>query len=300
MLDVVALRALQQVHVRGTLARAAESLGFTPSAVSQQIKRLERQVGVTLIAPAGRGVVLTPAGRALVDSSSDVFATIEAARNAARSVAEGAAEGAVEIVAFSTAIRGLLAPVLQQLRRQHPRLELRICEEDPARALQLVDTGLTDIAIVHDADGAPLSMSRSLRHTQIHVDVGDVAVPAAHPLAASESLSTGDLRDQVWVTSPPGTVCHDWFRHLFAWTDIPEVLHSADDFSTQMALVAEGDVFALVPRLARPQPPPGVVVLPLSGPPSREVRAVWRSSSDASPGIRAVIAALAPAQPVAP
>ena len=193
-----------------------------------------------------------------------------------------------------------LAPVLQQLRRQHPRLELRIGEEDPARALQLVDTGLTDIALVHDADGAPLPMSRSLRHTQVHVDVGDVAVPAAHPLAARESLSSGDLRDQVWVTSPPGTVCHDWFRHLFAWTDIPEVRHSADDFSTQMALVAEGDVFALVPRLARPQPPPGVVLRPLSDPPSREVRAVWRSSSDASPGIRAVIAAVTPAQSAAP
>ena len=62
MIDVNALRALHSVATHGTLALAAAELGFTSSAVSQQIKRLEKQLGTRVLASAGRGVVLTPAG----------------------------------------------------------------------------------------------------------------------------------------------------------------------------------------------------------------------------------------------
>jgi DNA-binding transcriptional LysR family regulator len=102
------------------------------------------------------------------------------------------------------------------------------------------------------------------------------------------------------VTSSPGTVCHRWFRRLFAGLpEDPDVRHLVDDFATQVALVAAADVVALIPRLARPALPVDVVVRPLRRPLTREVRAAWRISADASPGIRAVLAALPTTPPTA-
>src|ERR1700722_3254692 len=110
MIDVGALQALRSVAALGTLARAADELGFTASAVSQQIKRLERQVGVPVLAPAGRGVVLTPAGQAIVDSAPEVFQALERCAGAAQSVAEGAPRGTLRLAAFSTTPTGCQPP----------------------------------------------------------------------------------------------------------------------------------------------------------------------------------------------
>src|SRR3954451_21328933 len=126
MIEVGALRALRSVAALGTLARAADELGYTASAVSQQLKRLERQVGVPVLAQAGRGVVLTPAGQAIVDSAPEVFQALERCAEAAKSMADGAPRGTLRVVAFSTAIRGLLAPKLGQIAERCPELRLRI------------------------------------------------------------------------------------------------------------------------------------------------------------------------------
>jgi len=295
MIEVGALRALRSVAALGTLARAADELGFTASAVSQQIKRLERQVGVPLLAPAGRGVVLTPAGQAIVDSAADVFQALERCAEAAQSVADGAPRGTLRVAAFSTGIRGLLAPVLRGLSASCPDLRLHLTEQDPGPALHSVDAGTADLALVHDADGLPAPLPPSLTQRPVHTDIGDVVMSRAHPLARLDRpLAGADLAGHAWVTSPPGTVCHQWFRRLVA--DVPEdpdVRHLVDDFASQLSLVASGGVLALIPRLARPPLGEELVARPLRRPPKREVHAAWRRSADASPAIRAVLAELA-------
>ena len=295
MIEVGALRALRSVAALGTLARAADELGFTASAVSQQIKRLERQVGVPLLAPAGRGVVLTPAGQAIVDSAADVFQALERCAEAAQSVADGAPRGTLRVAAFSTGIRGLLAPVLRGLSASCPDLRLHLTEQDPGPALHSVDAGTADLALVHDADGLPAPLPPSLTQRPVHTDIGDVVMSRAHPLARGDRpLAGADLAGHAWVTSPPGTVCHQWFRRLVA--DVPEdpdVRHLVDDFASQLSLVASGGVLALIPRLARPPLGEELVARPLRRPPKREVHAAWRRSADASPAIRAVLAELA-------
>jgi DNA-binding transcriptional LysR family regulator len=294
MIDVGALRALRSVAALGTLARAADELGFTTSAVSQQIKRLERQVGVPVLAPAGRGVVLTPAGLAIVESAPDVFEALERCAEAARSVAKGTPRGTVRVVGFSTAIRGLLAPAILRLSTRYPRLRVHITEQDSGQALHSVDTGTGDIALVHDADGLPASLPTSLTQRHLHTDVGDIVMNRTHPLARLDPpLAVADLAGHAWVTSPPGSVCHQWFRRLFA--DVPEhpdVRHLVDDFATQLSLVASGGVVALMPRLARPPLGEGLVSRPLQRQPKREVHAAWRRSASASPAIQAVLAEL--------
>jgi DNA-binding transcriptional LysR family regulator len=296
MIDVGALRALRSVAALGTLARAADELGFTASAVSQQIKRLERQVGVPVLAPAGRGVVLTPAGQAIVDSAPEVFQALERCVEAAQSVSEGAPRGVLRVVAFSTAIRGLLAPTILRLSTRCPDLRVHITEQDPDQALHSVDAGTADLALVHDADGLPAPLPPSLTQRHVHTDIGDVVVNRTHPLARLDSpLADSDLTGHTWVTSPPGTVCHQWFRRLFAGvSEDPDVRHLVDDFATQLSLVASGDVVALIPRLARPPLGAGLVSRPLRRQPKREVHAAWRRSANASPAIQAVLAELAP------
>ena len=294
MIDVQALRALRSVAAAGTLVLAAEKLGFTPSAISQQIKRLERQLGVPVLAPAGRGVVLTAAGRALVDAAPEVFDALERCAGAAWSVGQGAARGTLRVVAFSTAIRGLLAPVLPRLSTGVPDLRVLIAEQDPDQALHSVEAGTADLAIIHDADGLPAVLPPSLTQRHLHTDVGDVVMRSAHPLAQLDRALTGaDLAGQAWVTSPPGTVCHQWFRRLCA--DVPEdadVRHLVDDFSTQLSLVAAADVLALIPRLARPPLGEGLVCRALQRQPTRQVHAAWRRSADSTPAIHAVLAEL--------
>jgi DNA-binding transcriptional LysR family regulator len=293
MIEVGALRALCSVATLGTIARAAQHLDFTPSAVSAQIKRLEQQVGVPLLAAAGRGVVLTPAGHALVDASADVFESLERSAEAARSVAEGRPSGVLRVAAFSTAIRGLLALRLPALASRCPDLRLAITERDPDQAVQAVAAGTADLAIIHDADGLPPPLPASLTQVHIHTDVGDLVMHRSHRLAAARTVSGRDLAGHAWVTSPPGTVCHQWFQRLIAsQPGRPDVRHLIDDFATQLALVGAGGVIALIPRLARPVLGDDLVVRPVDPPPMRQVCAVWRRSAHASPAVRAVVSEL--------
>lgn len=293
MMDVDALVSLRAVATYGTVARAATERGFTPSAVSQQVKRLERQVGARLLAPAGRGVVLTPAGRALVGAADDVLCALERGRTAAANAAGGEPEGVVRVAAFSTAVRGLLAPVLPALAARHPRLRVDVTELDPDPALDALALGAVDAAVVHDADGLPPEVPSGLEQEHLLTDVGDVVLRRDHPLAAGERLTATRLKGQAWVTSPPGTVCHRWFQRLVAThPGRPDVRHVVDDFSTQLALVEAGGAIALVPRLARPPLGPDLVARPVTPRPRREVTLVRRTSSARSPAVRALADAL--------
>lgn len=293
MIDVGALRALCSVAALGTIARAAQDLGFTPSAVSQQIKRLEQQIGVPLLATAGRGVVLTSAGQALVAAAADVFGALERSAEAARSVAAGSPRGVLRVAAFSTAIQGLLAPLLPALASRCPGLRLAITEHDPDPAVHAVTAGAAELAIIHDADGLPPPVPASLTQLLLHTDAGDLVMHRSHRLAAVPTVCGRDLAGHAWVTSPPGTVCHQWFQRLLAGQPgQPDVRHQTGDFATQLALVATGEVIALIPRLARPPLTGDFIVRPVDPPPVRQVSAVWRRSADASPAIRAVVGEL--------
>ena len=299
MLDPQALRALAAISLTGSVAGAADELGFTASAVSQQVKRLSVQVGVPLTARVGRGVVLTPAGQALVDAAPEVFAALERASDAARRRSATVA-GTLRLAAFSTAVRGLVTPRLPGLAAAFPALDLAIDELDPAEAAAALSSGAAELALVHDMDGVALPLPAGVRSRAVHTDVGDVIVRSDHPLAQRRSLTGRDLVGSTWVTSPPGTACHDWFQRLFVGAETnPRVLHRVDDFSTQLALVEAGGVTALIPRLARPALPASVRAVPVEPAPVRRVDAVWRASSESNPALLAVIDALAGESPAA-
>src|SRR5579863_2273795 len=107
MLDLVSVRSLIAIHDHGSVAEAAASLGFTPSAVSQQVKRLERQSGCQLLEHVGRGVILTERGRLVAEHGRGLLAEMEALENVALG-RDRPPSGELRIAAFSTACRGLI------------------------------------------------------------------------------------------------------------------------------------------------------------------------------------------------
>src|ERR1700754_2201885 len=106
MIDLPALTSLRAVATHGSVVSAADSLGFTPSAVSQQVKRLERQTGVPLLERVGRGVMLTGHGRHLVEEGTRLLTDLEAVEAGLHRRASTVA-GRLRVTAFSTAMRGL-------------------------------------------------------------------------------------------------------------------------------------------------------------------------------------------------
>ncbi|MET7711482.1 LysR family transcriptional regulator [Streptomyces sp. NPDC005407] len=292
MLDLGRLRALHAVSVHGSVAAAAIALGYTPSAVSQQIAKLERETRTPLLERRGRGVALTDEARHLAATAQELLAIVERAETTLEE-RRGQPTGRLTIGAFASAARGLLPGVLAELGRRHPGLDARMTEVDPHLSIDLVARGMIDLALAHDWDIAPLPAPEGVEQAVIGDDLCDLLVPDGHPLASRVSVRREDLAGQRWICQPPGTVCHDWLvRTLRAAGCEPDLAHQAEEYHTQLALVAAGLGIALIPRLGRGPLPAGVVALALDPVPKRRLYALWRTGAARRPAITATVESL--------
>ncbi|MFE9371896.1 LysR family transcriptional regulator [Streptomyces sp. NPDC006711] len=292
MLDLARLRALHAVHVHGSVAAAAAALGYTPSAISQQITKLERETRTTLLERKGRGIALTEDALQLASAAQELLAIVERTETTLEE-RRGQPTGVLSVGAFATAARGLLPAALAALAREHPALQTRLSEVDPHLSVDLVAKGLIDLAVAHDWDIAPLPAPDGVQHAPIGDDHCDILVPAGHPLAARPVIRRADLAHEPWICQPPGSVCHDWLvRTLRADGHEPDLRHQAVEYHTQLALVQAGLGVALVPRLGRGPLPEGVVALPLTPVPTRRLYALWRTGAARRPAIKAAVQAL--------
>ncbi|MCZ4500052.1 MAG: LysR family transcriptional regulator [Marmoricola sp.] len=298
MLDLLALRSLEAVDQHGSVVAAAESLGFTPSAVSQQIKRLERQSGVELLERVGRGVILTGTGRILVAEGSRITAELERLETDLHAHA-GQATGELGLIGFSTAMRGLIGPVAAAAMAAHPGLRLRLAEVEPWAAVDQVATGQADVAVVHRWGDVPIDIPDHLDRRTVHHDEAEVIVRADHRLAGHRTVTPKDLVDEHWIATPEGTICRQWLSRMYAGTGrLPRIEHTSMEFDSHLALVAAGLGIALVPGLGRSTLPENTRALRVRDPvPEREVIALWRRSQGRSPAIRMLVEALSVALP---
>lgn len=293
MIDLAALVALRAVATHGSVSGAATALGFTPSAVSQQVKRLERQTGLPLLERVGRGVLLTDAGRQLVESGSALLADLERLESDLHRSA-GAVAGHVRLTAFSTAMRGMVAPAVRRLLDQHPDLRVSLVEHEPWDTIDLVASGGSEVGLVHSWGDVPITIPDHVDAVVVAHDVADVLVARDHPLAAYEKVTPRDLLDEGWIATPVGTICRQWLSRMYVGTGrVPRIAHEAMEFESHIALVEAGLGIALVPRLGRQDLPDGVVAVPAYDPvPTRTVTALHRRSTTSSPAVQAVLAAL--------
>lgn len=299
MIDLAALGSLRAVDTHGSVVAAAEALGFTPSAVSQQVKRLEKQTGVPLLERVGRGVMLTSHGRHLVDAGGRLLTDLEEIEAGLHRQASTVA-GHLRLAAFSTAMRGLVAPVVRTLRDAHPDLTLSLSEREPWDTVDLVGAGHYEVGVVHRWGDVALAIPEHLVATTVAQDVADVVVHREHALAGRSRVSPHDLLDEGWIATHEGTICREWLTRMYDGTGrLPRIAHQSMEFDSHLALVRAGLGIALVPRLGRADLHTDLVAVPAHDPvPTREVIAVHRRSMTASPAVSAVLAALAgPAGP---
>ncbi|MFC8731728.1 LysR family transcriptional regulator [Luteimicrobium sp. NPDC057192] len=288
MIDLAGIEALVAVERTGTVGAAAADLGYTPSAVSQQVKRLERTLGVPLLERVGRGVTLTAHGRRLVEDGGELLRSVERVASRVRSAGSSPTPtGQVRVVAFSTAVRGLLAPLLPALAGEAPGLDVVVTEYDPWDAVAQVAAGSADLGVVHAWRGIGLQVPHHVRYEEIGEDVADLLVPAGHRLAARASVGPGDLLDEPWASTFEDSICYAWFVRMFGdQPRQPRIRYWASEFASHVALVEAGAAVSLLPRLGRGVLPDGVVAVPVVDPvPLRTVGLVWRASMAEAPPV---------------
>lgn len=293
MFDLQRLRALHAVHQHGSVAAAAAALGFTSSAVSQQINKLERDVRSPLLEKAGRGVILTDAGVVLAKAAENILATTEEAHAELEELRSGIS-GTLRVLCFPTAIRGLVAPALAELRHTAPDLTIQI-EESWMRAPERVEGGHADVAITHDWVDSPLELPEQLVATHLLEDPVDIIMSSQHPLADRKSLVIDDLLDEPWITDVPGeSICSQWLRRQAASRGKTlNIAHRVDEYPSQLALISTGLAISTMPRLGRPALPDSVRAVSLRGDkPVRRISSICRKSSSRRPAIRTLNAAL--------
>ncbi len=247
------LRVLRIVAERGTIGAAAAELGYTPSALSHQLRTLAKDVGAPLLEPDGRRVRLTAAARVLVERSEELFAQWEGIRGEVLQ-ASGQGLGHLRLAGFSTAASVLLPPVVAAAREAFPYSEVRIVEADPEVCFDLLLAEKVDVAVVVVTDDGRQPAQDDARFQQHPLldDALDLLVPADHPLAGREDVSLSEAARDDWILDRPGrpyyrlviSACYD-----AGFT--PRQVHEIVEWDTGAQLVAAGLGVALVPRLAR-------------------------------------------------
>ncbi|MEU9288209.1 LysR family transcriptional regulator [Streptomyces sp. NPDC048275] len=292
MLNLERLRTLDALARHGSVSGAAEGLHVTTSAVSQQMSKLEREVGQQLLAKNGRGVRLTDAGQLLADHAARILSQVELAQSDLEAQ-RGQAVGELRLSAFPTAARGLFPTALAALRADHPGLRVRSCELEPEAGVAGVVRGDLDLAVALDWYNKPMSLPDGLVKAAILDDPADVAMPVGHRLADRAEVDLGDFTEDEWITWGEGEFCHEWLIFTLRSKGVePHIGHRAAETHTQLGLVAAGLGVCIAPLLGRNPMPEGVVTVPLRQRVRRHVFVVWRADADRRPSIRAAVSAL--------
>ncbi|WP_282696765.1 LysR substrate-binding domain-containing protein [Streptomyces sp. CC208A] len=289
--DIKKLRILRTLRDRGTVTAAAEALLMTPSAVSQQLTNLAKQLGVPLLEAHGRRVRLTGAAHLVLRHAEAVFAQLERADAELDAQRRGEA-GRVRVAAFSTAVPALVVPAVLRLRAERPGLDLRVREAEAAEAYELLAAGDVDLALSLAAH-APTAGDARFTRVPLLADPLDLALPAGHPLADAPGLRLADLSGEPWIFGGSGPWSEITTAACEAAGFVPEQAHSAAGWTAILALVEAGMGVALVPRMAAAERRTGVVTRVLSADqPRRHVVAAVRRGAEEGPALAPVLAAL--------
>lgn len=288
-MDALRLRMLRELADHGTVAAVADVLAMTPSAVSQQLKTLQREAGVVLLEPAGRRVRLTDAGQVLVGHAERVLAALDRAQADMDSY-RTTARGQVTVSFFPSGAAMLLAPLIVNTRRQGVEVIGRDVDVPAARAAQqLADV---DVVVVHRDERDTASWGPRFTSTELLREPLDVLLPPDHPLAGKARLELSELADQDWIGVEGGLMVDDVFKSIATITGVaPRITQRVNDFRVLEELVQAGIGIALLPRyvvLARGLVRRLIGDIKLA----RRIEAVTRTGAEARPAIALVLAEL--------
>jgi len=292
MLDVRRMRVLGEVARAGSIAAAAEALGYTPSAVSQHLARLEQETGVALVERTANSLRLTAAGQALARRTEHVLGELAAAEAEVRALG-GADAGALRLGSFATAGATLVAEAILAIARMRPDLEVSFFEGDPEDTVPRLRRGEIDLALTYEYDFLAVGLDDGLRRELLLEEPVRLVLPRRHPAAARARPALADLAEERWIAEPRGD-CRLFTAHACRAAGFePRISCMCSDYRTTQSLVAAELGVALVPDLALAHPHPGVSVRSLAGPvPGRRIYATWRRSDSRRPLLRLALDAL--------
>ncbi len=292
MLDVRRMQVLRAVVTSGSVTAAAANLGYTPSAISQQVAALEREAGTALLERVGRGVRPTAAGRLLTEHAAAISRNVAEAETALEDLREGRT-GTLAVRYFASAGATVVAPALIRLRRECPgvRIDLRLI--GPQDPMAEVAQGRADLAVLVRPPGH--HAVEGVRLVHLIDDTYRAVLPKGHRLASKRVLDLADLAAEPWVGSESAGPCLDVVLDACGAAGFsPDFVVESEDYATAQGFVAAGLGLALIPDLGLVARHPGVVVRKVRRPePVRAIHAVVREASLGQPVLAALLAAFA-------
>lgn len=305
MLDTHRLRLLREFAQRGTIAATAAALGYTPSAVSQQLAALEREAGAVLLDRTARAAELTDAGRRLADHAERILAMVEAAE---ADLSGDEPAGRVTVTAFPTAAVAF-GPALVRRVRAHPGLSLLLRDTSGAEGLRLVRSGEADVALLDDWSGRLAGVeaggglashdgaaaSGTLQFYRLISDPLVLVLPRGHAAAdPAKPVDLGRLREEPWMAAPASEPSRQAVDRMLAGIGgMPQPPWELEGLSTILSLVARGIGIAILPRLALAAGDRRVTLRELPGSEERDIYAVARTSSVRRQSVAVILQALA-------
>jgi DNA-binding transcriptional LysR family regulator len=285
-MDVERLRLLRELAERGTVSAAAQAMSLTSSAVSQQLKTLQREAGVVLLEPAGRRVRLTEAGRVLVARTDEVLAALDRAQ-ADMDAYRTTPRGTVRVAMFPSGAAMLLAGLIVEAAT----IGVEVLGRDIDRPASDAPTLLADydVVVVHRDERDVADWSPRVEATFLLREPLEVVLPPRHRLAKSERIALHQLADEPWIGVEGGLMVDDVLRSLAAISGVqPRIVQRVNDFRVVEELVLAGVGVALLPRFVLTAR--DLVRKPLSGVhAARRIEAVTRAGAGGRPAIAAVI-----------
>jgi DNA-binding transcriptional LysR family regulator len=289
-MDVERLRLLRELAERGTVNAAARAMALTPSAVSQQLKILQREAGVALLEPDGRRVRLTDAGRVLVARTDEVLAALDRA-HADMDAYRTTPRGSVRVAMFPSGAAMLLAGLITRAAALGVDVLGRDIDQPAANAPALLAD--FDVVVVHRDERDTTHLSPRVDTTILLREPLDLLLPPHHRLATHEKVALRELADESWIGVEGGLVVDDVLGSLAAISGMqPRIVQRVNDFRVVEELVLAGIGVALLPRYALTVRE--LVRRPLGGMrAARRIEAVTRTGAAARPAVGAVLDILA-------
>ncbi|MCX2729605.1 LysR family transcriptional regulator [Saccharopolyspora sp. NFXS83] len=249
MLDVRRMLLLVEVSERGSLTAAAEAAGITPSAASQQMSRLEADLGQPLLHRLPRGVRLTDAGEALVARGRAIRRELRGADADLEALAR-LDRGTLRLGSFPTASASLLPPALTRFARKHPSLHTKVHSGLLAQLLDRLDTGEIELAMLWDYEWNRVDdPSLIVRH--LLDDPTVLVVPANSELLEAGEIGLTDLAEQQWIIRADNHPVAEVLRRSCRRAGFePRIGYESHDYQEAQAMVAAGLGIAIAPRLA--------------------------------------------------
>jgi DNA-binding transcriptional LysR family regulator len=281
--DVQRLRTFALVLDLGSISAAATVLGYTQSAVSQQLAAFEREAGAALVDRSQRPLRPTAAGAALRPHVERVLAAVTGAEAELDGLRGG--HTSLRLMAFASALSSFIPAALRELRRSREDVVVQVLQLETHEALEQLRAGRADVAVVHHMPGIAVPETAGLQRRTLLVDDLHVVVPERHRLARRETVSVAELERETLVLPPRDTPAGRFravVEHLCAQAGFaPRVGYEIDDLPAVQAFVAAGIAVVPMHGLTLATLPRGAVARPLAERPagSRTVEALVPADS---------------------